>query len=403
MRLRAFALLAAVLWAGAAHAQAPTQAGLGAPARAPVSKPGPAQPPSAPMVSTAAPGPLRSFDPRKTELKHVENRWVILADGAVLREFGPREADAREALAVIRALKLNQHGTVGSPPVMEYWLSDGHAPFAPDKGLRLLPLDLNTLQVDQGDGQWRVRDRRRLLFAFPRREDAYLALDLIRHYGFTQIGHVGQFVPAMVYFVGSPSDQGRPPSLPPPGTPDPWRPGQRSAAKPSGVVKAGAAAPAAPAGALTEHWRFDFRGVQVRCDKGEWKLTCGSRVLASFGPNQLEARQAWNAVQYYRFSEQCRIGRPTPSFSYFLVAGQAPRGLRSGLATQPFRPEAVLVRPLGQGWAVTAGEEVLAQFERVEEARELAEAIQRYHFDHLCHVGTNPGPGMTFLVKSHGP
>jgi hypothetical protein len=59
----------------------------------------------------------------------------------------------------------------------------------------------------------------------------------------------------------------------------------------------------------------------------------------------------------------------------------------------------VLVRQLGQGWAVCADEQILVPFAQLEEARELAEAIQRYRFDNLCRIGNGPGLGMTFLVK----
>jgi hypothetical protein len=406
MRTAALTLLAAAL-GGAAQAQAPPQ--LGVPRQGPGAAPAPFMPVAAATGPISAPTPLnlRTFDPLKTEIKHVENRWVLLADGAVLREFANREADAREALRLIRMLKLNQHGTVGNPPVMEYWLSDGHAPFSAEQGLRLVPLDLNTLQIDQADGQWRLRDSHRLLFTFGSRQvDAYLALDVIRHYGFRQLGHVGQFVPSMVYFLGSPSDLARTSLLPPPQPPALAKPEPRGTAKPppslkpaqplgQGVVQASFAIPE-PKPELTEHHRFDYRRVEVRRDKNEWKLVSGSLVLGNFGPNQLDAQLAWNTIQHYRFTEQCVIGKPTPSFSYFLVGGQAPRGLKFGIMTQPLRPGSVLVRASGTGWAVCANEQPLVAFERLEDARELAETIQRHHFDYLCRIGN----GMTFLVRS---
>jgi hypothetical protein len=402
MRRFASGLLATILCAGAARGQLPGGPVLAGPTPAPPVTQAPFVPPAAqPRTSLPASTGLRAFDYRTTEVKHVDNRWVLLADGAVLKEFGSREADAREALVLIRGLKLNQHGTVGTPPVMEYWLADGHAPFTAETNhLKLAPLDLNTLRVEESDGQWRVRDARRLLFAFgPNRANAFLALDVIRHYGFTQIGRVGPFMPSMVYFLGSSSDQGRAPSLPPP-RPNGPGPGQREDAQAApGSLRASLSAPE-PANSLTEHQRFDYRQAEVRRDKDEWKLVCGSHVLASFGPSQMDARLAWNTLQYYRFTEHCLIGRPTPSFSYFLIGGQPARGLKFGIPTQPFRPETVLVRALGQGWAVCAGEQPLVVFERIEEARELAEAIQRLRFDHLCRVGNTPGYGMAFFVRT---
>src|SRR5947209_16131895 len=125
MRRHAFGLLAA-LWAAAAHAQT----ALGPPTASPAPAQTPFVPQAPPPAGTRPPAPpgLRGFDPLTAEVRRVDNNWILFADGAVLKEFGGREADARAALAVIRNLKLNQYGTVGAPPVMEYWLTDGHAP-----------------------------------------------------------------------------------------------------------------------------------------------------------------------------------------------------------------------------------------------------------------------------------
>ena len=60
--------------------------------------------------------------------------------GASAPPNGRHETEAREALRLLRELRLNQRGTVGSPrPVMEYWLTDGRAPQGFTQGLRPLP------------------------------------------------------------------------------------------------------------------------------------------------------------------------------------------------------------------------------------------------------------------------
>lgn len=370
MRRILLGFLAAVLCGAPALAQTRSgQAGRGAPGALPTG------------LEQRAPGRLTAFDPRQAELRQIHGRWVILANGLALKDFALREADARAALKVIRALKLTHHGTIGTPePVMEYWLSEGHAPYADVPGLRLIPLDLNTLQAEEVEGQWRLRDAARLLFTFARRDDAYLALDAIRHYGFTQLGYVGERVPSMIYFLGSPTDLGRRPALPPPG----------------GVVQAGFSPTAS-----VEHVRFDPRMVQAKADRNEWRLVYGKHVLANFGPNQHEARLAWNVLQHYRFTEQYRLGGGAESFAYFLIGGQAPRGLKFGVLSQAFRPEAVMVRQVGDSYLVCEGERALVNFgPRLAEAQALVEAIRRHQFDHLCRVGSGAeGYGMTFLVR----
>ncbi|HYT94562.1 MAG TPA: hypothetical protein VEL76_37955 [Gemmataceae bacterium] len=368
MRLRTLGLFAALLSAATTHAQQPT-----------------------------AP---RTFDYRMTEVRCIDHRWVILAHGALLKDFGSSEANAREAHRIIQALRLTQHATVGDPPVMEYWLSNGHAPYSTDSRLRLVKLDLNELCVVPLDSAWQVgnsRNARALLFNFGKnRDNAYLALDIIRHYGFTHLGHVGPGTPAMLYFLGSPGDQDRPPTLPLAGPPvreaalgKPLPP-----ATPQGIVQAAASAPAS----VPDRFRFDARRVEVKRDNNEWKLISGNYVLANFGPHQQEAQFAYNVLQYYHFTEQCLIGQP-PTFAYFLANGQAPHGVKFGVNSLPFRPEALVVRRVGDCWVLCEGERPLVNFgERLQDARELVQVIQRHRFDQLCRVGSE-GYGMTFLVR----
>jgi hypothetical protein len=136
---------------------------------------------------------LVSFDERQVELRQTNRGWQLTAGGVPLRDFGLHEAEAREALHWIHELHLNQHGLVGTPhPVLEYWLTDGHAPQTPGQELRTVALDLNSVRAEQVQGQWWVRDDSRFLFRFGQHaEDAEQALAVIRRYGFSQVGFVG--------------------------------------------------------------------------------------------------------------------------------------------------------------------------------------------------------------------
>ncbi len=119
--------------------------------------------------------------------------WKVSADGATLKDFGRNETEARQALRLIRDLRLNQHGVIGGPaPSLEYWLSDGKPPQGPAAGLRVLPIDAASLRVEQTQNQWVLRDDRRVLFSFGSSQaDARQAQAVIRKYGFTQVGTVG--------------------------------------------------------------------------------------------------------------------------------------------------------------------------------------------------------------------
>jgi hypothetical protein len=374
-------------------------------------------------AKTPGPENLVTFDYRRAELRWSDQRWELMADGVLLKDFGRREADAREALRVIQNLGLTQRGTVGTPrPIMEYWLADGMPPPAFGSGSRVQALDTATLRVEEMQGQWCVRDSRRVLFVFGfRRDDADQALALIRHYGFTHIGAIGQIPSAMVYFLGG---DGRP--LPTPivtnhearlGPPTTVPPASQGIDTTPAFVpqKAGVLAPEPfpterrpftghPTGAASVSDRvvFDYRQVQLRQDQGKLKLVLGSYVFADFGADRMSAEQALGLFQHYRFTEQCLIGHPHASYAYFLVAGRAPRGLQFGLAAEPFRPAELVLRKVGNDWLVCEGERLLVNLhDNQDDARQLVQAIQRHGFDHLCRVGREPGQALTFMVRAH--
>lgn len=348
------------------------------------------------VLAQAAPPTLHPFDPNHLQVHHIDSRWVLVADNVFLRDFGPREADAREALRVIHALHLNQVGTVGAPvPGLEFWLTDGHPPLPTAQGLNLQPIDLNTLHVEemkhpklgQGQplpGQWVVRDKKRVLGVFgDQRDQAFQALDLIRQYGFTQQGVIGQPFPTMTYFVADPSEKVRYDAM------------QATAAQ-----KAPAGATPQP-GSTADRLRFDARLVEVREDHHQWKLVFGRQTLANFGTDQHAAKQAQQVVNYYHFTEQCVIGSPENGFRYFLVNGQPPVGVRFGVQMQPLRPEALMVQQIGDQCIVCDGTQPLLRFgNRLADAQQFVRVVQRYHFDRLCSVGGPEGQGMTFFVKS---
>jgi hypothetical protein len=145
---------------------------------------------------------------------------------------------------------------------------------------------------------------------------------------------------------------------------------------------------------------FDWRQARVREEDGSWKLTVGHCVLADLGPQQDDARLALAALRHYRFTEQYRLGGPSPIFTFFLVNGQPPLGMMFGLGGQAFQPQHLKAEAVGDRWALCEGDRVLALFgDKPDEARQLLEIIQRYQFDHLCHVGAPGGAGMTFLVR----
>jgi hypothetical protein len=331
------------------------------------------------------------------------------------------------ALRLLRDLHLTQVGRVGTPqPIMEYWLSDGKAPQGLVSGLKVVTLDTASLRAEQVQGQWCVRDSYRVLFNFGSHGDeCQQALGTIQRHGFTQVGFVGRASPVMLVFLANPTPISGSPlhaqaaadtslrsTVPPGGVrPDhglthasgtqPSNPPIGPAALPQGRQLG---LPGSGAGDLTPlgdrvptHWRQ----VQLRQEGKDWKLVLGGYTLASFGPSERDARTALAAVQFYRFTDQYLVGHPKPAFSYFLVNGQAPHGLMFGLNTTAFRSESLTVQHTDDGWMVGEGIRPLLAFgDKEEEAKTALQAIQRFHFDTLCRIGSDDSAGMTFLVRS---
>jgi hypothetical protein len=313
---------------------------------------------------------------------------------------------------------------------MEYWLADGKAPQGLTGGLRLLPVDLASLRAEQLQGQWCLRDGRRVLFNFGlKAEDARQGLAVARKYGFTQLGVLGQARPSMLVFLARPGD-GSPASRPSLANATPRAPdkGQSAvaAAAPGTTTTTVTGPPLTPAATLTgivtpavpplrtaasagavpgltdpaARVPFDWRQVQVRLEKNEWVLQAGSQVLGRFGANERDARVAQATIQYYRLNELRQVGQPTPKFTYFLANGQAPRGVMVGLRNEAFQPDRLEVRQVGGRWTVCAGEQPVVRLgDRPEEARQMLDVIRTNKFDHVCHVGGDD-QGLTLLVRS---
>ncbi len=363
---------------------------------------------------------LVSFDYQQAELRWIDQRWNLLAGGVWLKDFGRREGDARAALRTIQSLRLTQRGTIGKPmPVMEYWLADGQAPQGFVGAGRVETLDLSSLRVEDVGGEWALRDNRHRLFSFgPHRDEAEQALAVIHKYGFTHLGIIGPTTPTMIYFLANDRGLSRNRYVSPAelkaGVLAGRKTGENNAQPGSAAdshgstdqgkseLKGPAATDRAPkAKNAPERLTFDYRQVQLQHSEKDWKLVFGSYVFANFGDDHYTAQQALSLFQYYHFTEQILIGRPVPAFSYFLVGGQPPRGLKFGLPAEPFMPDAVIVRQLGKQWVVCENERPLVSFgENEEDARQLVQVIQRFRFDSLCRLGSGPGHSLTFLVRA---
>jgi hypothetical protein len=396
------------------------------PSPAPVSGPSLAPPVGASLETTIA------FSPDQAEMRWLEGRHQLWAGNTMLKDFGRYSAEGEEVLRVVRQLRLNTLTTLGSPrPIMEYWLANGEAPRGTVAGLHTLAIDTTTLSAEQVQGQWCIHDASRILFNFGQQGDACRqALTDIQRYGFTHIGYVGQVSPVMLVFLANPTAAAPPasPATPPvdpshmPDTRFPHsfgNPGDQQGAQPQqpGAMPNVPSQPLQPAGIplhkpgevtqaslripgteAADRIAIDPRQLQVRRDGNDWKLAMGNHVIADFGANQADAQLAQAALRYYQCTEQVFVGNPRPVLSYFLSHGQAPHGAMYALNAVSFRPESMSVRQLGSSYVLYDGAQVVMGFgDRVTEATQTLQAIQKYKFDRLTTIGRGDQSMMMFV------
>jgi hypothetical protein len=382
----------------------------------------PVVPPGVPSLENTI-----AFDPNLAELVWRDARWQLVAGTTFIKDFGHYQAEGEQVLRVVRELRLNTLTAIGSPrPIMEYWLSNGEAPHGNVTGLHSLPLDAASLKAEQVQGQWCVLDASRILFNFGQQGDACRqALAAIQRYGFTEVAYVGRVAPVMLVFLSNPASPAAPPAAPAPnrfpnlfGGPG-QQPNARAPQQQPGSMPPVPSQPLAPAAGLAQQQpggiaqaalrlpgteaadrvALDGRQLQVRHDGGDWKLAMGNHVVANFGPNEGDARLAQAALRYYRCTEQVFVGNPRPVFSYFLSNGQAPHGTSYALSNAvAFRPESLQVRQMGTTFVLFDGTQVLMSFgDRLTEAQQALEAIQRFRFDRLTSFGRGDQSMMLFV------
>ncbi|MBA7691829.1 hypothetical protein ES703_100384 [subsurface metagenome] len=137
-----------------------------------------------------------------------------------------------------------------------------------------------TAEVKQINGRWKIVDGDHWLFDFgKKRDEAKLALAIIKHYRMNQSCFVGRPDPSFQYMLVS----GRAPQGSYPGE---------------------------------DCVSFNPRTTEVKQINGRWKIVDGSHMMFDFGNKRDEAERALRIIKKYGFTRSCFVGRPDPSFTY---------------------------------------------------------------------------------------
>ena len=144
---------------------------------------------------------------------------------------------------------------------------------------------------------------------------------------------------------------------------------------------------------------FNWNQVEARFVGGEWKVVQGSMWMLSFGTRAAEAQRSANIIQHYRFNQQCFIGRPNASMTYWKRGSGVPSGGYAGddcVNNDPDSTEARFVS--GQWKVVDGGHQMLAFGARQNEARHAEEVIKNYRLNRQCFVG-RPNASMSYWLS----
>jgi hypothetical protein len=143
-----------------------------------------------------------------------------------------------------------------------------------------IPFNPANIEVRLIGGRWKIVEGSHWIFDFDTRKDeAYTAFNIIRHYGMNSTCYVGRPDPSFTYMlVNGSAPQG------------PF-PGEDAIA-------------------------FNPNTIEVKEFAGRWKIVDGSHWMFDFGANKNEAVMAYNIIKKYGFRYSCFVGRPNASFIY---------------------------------------------------------------------------------------
>lgn len=336
---------------------------------------------------------LEAIDVHKLSIRRLNGTWQIHNNGTLFQSFGGDRTSAEEVLTVLRTIRPTEWGTVGNQrPIVSYGLANGRVSQFIPVAQRRMPIDLQTLRVEQTQGVWIVRDDNNILLNFVSdRLGATQAVAVASKYGFNQLGFVGTPRPMFAYFYAAPETKDTPFAQ------EASNP-LMQLAQAQNLERTGIPVPGL--GFVGEQVRIDPSKLELRSEGGQWALVSGSDSLAEFGRNEWTAREALKVVQDLRATEFCSLATGSESVKFFLQNGKAPDHVPFAVQGERFDPKDLRVRQIGTTWTVYSTRTRLYETETEEQANAIIKVIQAYEFNQLCRVGLSRTSTLKFLARN---
>jgi hypothetical protein len=342
--------------------------------------------------------------------------WQIWAGNRLFRDFADDEETARAVLATLRDQRPDEWFIIGSPhPFVEYGLVNGQPPLmldsralsesrpgasptsrlpSPHRPLMsgvgfhtILPIDLQTIRLEQIHGVWVLRDDHNLLINFAdQRTAGEQALAAIRRYGLNRLGLVGRHRPVFRCLFAA-TDEGKHV------LPEPIRRQhlqlQSEALNPTGLAVPGL-------GYVGLLHRFDSRTLSLRKRSGQWEIvTPDDYVLGQFGPAESHALEALRLLREGQFTAVARYGPMTLLFRQDQIAQRLPLHTQVRL----FDPRNLRVVTSGPRCFVADQGRHLCDCRDPAEGQTILAILQAYGCNLLAHLGPTPRQGLTFFAR----
>ena len=116
--------------------------------------------------------------------------------------------------------------------------------------------------------------------------------------------------------------------------------------------------------------------------------------MLDYGSDESNAERAAEVIQHYRFNQQCYIGRPGPSMSYWKRGDSVPSGSYPGEDCVNNNPDTTHAQFVGGAWKLVDGGHWMLDFGSNEaEARQAEEVVHHYNLNRQCWVVRSGGGG----------
>jgi hypothetical protein len=321
-------------------------------------------------------------------------RWEITNGKTVLRDFGKDQAAAEDYIKAMRDMRPTQWGRLGTDRVVvEYGLFNDEAQkpsFSPKVSV---DIDAAALRVESVRGVWVLRDDQNILLNFGNsRDDAEMTYAVIRKYGFNRLGQVGTTSGGLTYlFAQDAGSKGKALAM------HNQVSALQAAYQESALNRTGI-----DAGKnlnVGERIVIDSKALEIRREKGDYVLACGTDILANFGASEWSARDGLKLVQEQRFTEYCKFNKDV---CFFLCNGNAPTKVPFSVQSTRFDTGLLKVRKgVGDKYAVYEGSgRQLFACDTEKEAEQLMQVLQHYGFDQKCQLGLSGSSALKFLAKT---